>query len=165
MQERHDSIANALELHLSCTNPSSHGTRIIVPAGTCPILTHWPMGKFEWNFRYVIFKWILVTDGWGFSCEMAQIWMSLDFTDVQTTLVQVMAWYCQATSHYLSQCWPRSLSPYGITRPRWVYGKMYLLYQANMSWSDVCKQTKFILLCACYPKVRDVTNIEYGMQW
>ena len=31
-----------------------------------------------------------------------------------------MAWCCQATSHYLSQCWPSSLSPYGITRPQWV---------------------------------------------
>ena len=31
-----------------------------------------------------------------------------------------MAWCCQATSHYLSQCWPRSMSPYGITRPQWV---------------------------------------------
>ena len=36
------------------------------------------------------------------------------------TLVQVMAWCRQATSHYLSQCWPRSLSPYGVTRPQWV---------------------------------------------
>ena len=44
--------------------------------------------------------------------------MSLDFTDDQSTLVQVMAWCRQATSHYLSQCWPRSLSPYGVTRPR-----------------------------------------------
>ena len=26
-----------------------------------------------------------------------------------TTLVQVMAWCHQATSHYLSQCWPRSM--------------------------------------------------------
>ena len=26
----------------------------------------------------------------------------------------------QATSHYLSQCYPRSLSPYGGTRPEWV---------------------------------------------
>ena len=74
-------------------------------------------GKFEWNFRYVIFKWILVIDGWGISCEIAPIWMSLDFTDDQSTLVQVMAWCQQTTSHYLSQCWPRSLSLCGITRP------------------------------------------------
>ena len=34
----------------------------------------------------------------------------------QSTLVQVMAW-CR---HYLSQCWPRSMSPNGVTRPQWV---------------------------------------------
>ena len=68
-------------------------------------------GKFKRNFRHVIFKQILVTDGWGITCETALMWMSLDFTDDQSTLVQVMAWCRQATSHYLSQCWPRSLSP------------------------------------------------------
>ena len=36
------------------------------------------------------------------------------------TLVQLMAWCRQETSHYLSQYWPRSLSPYGVTRPQWV---------------------------------------------
>ena len=77
-------------------------------------------GKFQWNFRYAIFKQILVINGWVISCEIALIWMSLDFTDDQSTLVQVMAWCRQATSHYLSQCWPRSLSPYGVTKPQWV---------------------------------------------
>ena len=48
--------------------------------------------------------------------------MSLDFTNDRSMLVQVMAWCCQATSHYLSQCWPRSLTPYGVTRPEWVNG-------------------------------------------
>ena len=33
-----------------------------------------------------------------------------------STLVQVMAWYTQASSNYLSQYWPRSVLPYGITR-------------------------------------------------
>ena len=46
--------------------------------------------------------------------------MPLDFTDEKSTLVQVMAWCRQATSHYLSQCWPRSMSPNGVTRPQWV---------------------------------------------
>ena len=31
-----------------------------------------------------------------------------------------MAWCHQATSHYLSPSWPRSLSPYDITGPQWV---------------------------------------------
>ena len=36
-------------------------------------------GKSERNFRHVIFKQNLVIDGWGISCEIALIWMSLDF--------------------------------------------------------------------------------------
>ena len=59
-------------------------------------------------------------NGWGISCEIAIRWMPLDLTDDESTLVQVMAWCCQATSHYLSQCWLRSMSPYGVTRPQWV---------------------------------------------
>ena len=77
-------------------------------------------GKFEWNFRYLIFQIISVIDGWSISCELALKWMWLNFTDDKSTLVQVMAWCRQATSHYLSQCWPKSLSPYGVTRPQWV---------------------------------------------
>ena len=86
----------------------------------------------------VIFKWILVIDGWGISCEIALIWMSLDFTADQSTLVQVMARCRQATSHYLSQCWRRSLSPYGITRPEWVkkhkVHPISHLYRWAMGW-------------------------------
>ena len=59
-------------------------------------------------------------DGWGISYEIALMWMPLDFTDDQSTLVQVIVWCRQATSHSHSQCWPRSMSPYGVTRPEWV---------------------------------------------
>ena len=99
-------------------------------------------GKFEWNFRYVIFKWILMVDGWSISCEIALILMSLDFTDDQSTLVQVMAWCRQATSHYLSQCWPRSLSPYGVIRPQWV--------KENEFNNKVCKMSgMFVQISQC----------------
>ena len=46
--------------------------------------------------------------------------MPLDLTDDKSTLVQVMAWCRQVSSHYMSQCWPRFMSPYGVTRPQWV---------------------------------------------
>ena len=46
--------------------------------------------------------------------------MPWDLTDDKSTLVQVMAWCRQATSHDLSQCLPSSMSPYGVTRPQWV---------------------------------------------
>ena len=54
------------------------------------------------------------------SSEIALRWTSRDHSDDKSTLVQVMAWCRQATSHYLNQCWPRSLPPYGVTRPQWV---------------------------------------------
>ena len=46
--------------------------------------------------------------------------MSVDLTDEKSTLVQVIAWFHQATNHYLSHCWHRSMSPYGISRLQWV---------------------------------------------
>ena len=77
-------------------------------------------GRFQFNFRKVIFKLTLVNGDWGISSKIALRWMPLDLTDEKSTLVQVMAWCRQATSHYLSQCWPRSMSPNGVTRPQWV---------------------------------------------
>ena len=46
-----------------------------------PIINSLAPGKSEWCFTYVIFKWILMIDGWGISCEITLIWMSLYFTD------------------------------------------------------------------------------------
>ena len=31
-----------------------------------------------------------------------------------------MAWYHQTTNHFLSQYWPSSMTPCGITRPQWI---------------------------------------------
>ena len=49
----------------------------------------------NWSIE-VIFKLILVIDGWGISLEIALRWMSLDLTDYKSTWVQAMAWCCQA---------------------------------------------------------------------
>ena len=64
-----------------------------------------PPGRFQFNFRWVIFKLTLVNGGWGISYEIALRWMPQDLTDDKSILFQVMAWCRQATSHYLSQCW------------------------------------------------------------
>ena len=76
--------------------------------------------RYSGTWLYLIFQTISVIDGWVISCELALRWMSLDLTDDKSTLVQIMAWCRHATSHYLSQCWPRSMSPYDVTRPQWV---------------------------------------------
>ena len=68
----------------------------------------------------VIYKLILVIDGWIITCEIALRRVSLDFTDHKSTLVHVMAWCCLAAIHYTSQCWRRSMSPNDVARPQWV---------------------------------------------
>ena len=103
---------------------------------THQILTHWPLGNLN-EILEVIFNQILVIDGWGISCEIPLIWMTLDFTDDKSTLVQVMAWCRQATSHYLSQCWPRSLSPYGVTT-QWVN---HICQVISMALVELCQCT------------------------
>ena len=80
----------------------------------------------------VIFNLNLVTAGWGISFKIVLRSMSLHLADVKSTLVQVMAWCRQATSHYLSQCWPSSLSSYGITRPQW--NNKDLSTQVTVQW-------------------------------
>ena len=49
-------------------------------------------GRFQFNFRKVIFKLTLVNGGCGISYEIALRWMPQDLTDVKSTLFQVMAW-------------------------------------------------------------------------
>ena len=99
--------------------------------------------RFERNYREIMLKLISVNDGWGFSCETTLMWLSLDPTYDKSTMVQVMAsWQDDITSasvdpnlcchmaslghnvtapsHYLNPCWPKSMLPYGVTRPQWV---------------------------------------------
>ena len=79
-----------------------------------------------------------MTDGYDISSEIAW-WTLLDFSDDKSTLVQVMAWCCQATSHYLNQCWPRSLPPYGVSRPQWFNVKLneQLNNQSSCQWFEM----------------------------
>ena len=72
----------------------------------CPLADAWKSArKSFWMVMFVIF------------CEN-HTWMNGN--NLESTLVQVMAWCRQATSHYLSQCWHRSISPYDVTRPQLV---------------------------------------------
>ena len=74
--------------------------------------THWLLGDGAAMFKLLSRINIL-----RISCEIALRWMPLDLIDEESTLVQVMARCCQAASHYLSQCCPRSVLQFGITRP------------------------------------------------
>ena len=77
-------------------------------------------GRPGCHFKTAIFNLVLLIGIFTSYNHNALRWMPWDFTKDKSTLVQVMAWCRQATSHYLSQCWPRSMSPYGVTKHQWV---------------------------------------------
>ena len=103
---------------LSITN----GTNSLISlVGRCSLAN-----SIQWTPRYCIytFRATLSFQQWisliSIFCELTIRWGPQHLTNHQSTLIQVMAWCRQATSHYLSQCWPRSMSPYDVTRPQWV---------------------------------------------
>ena len=84
-------------------------------------------GRPECDSENVIFNLVLLIGIFRSSHDNALRRMPWDLTDDKSRLVQVMAWCCQATSHYLGQCWLSSLSSYGVTRPQWVNPQLHLL--------------------------------------
>ena len=72
------------------------------------------------NLKLVILKLLSWIDVLRFSCKIPLRWMPKDLTGGYSTLVHVMAWCRQAPSHYLSQYWPRSLWPHGLTSAQWI---------------------------------------------
>ena len=86
-------------------------------------------GRFEWNVVKVIFKLPNFRDKWLRYLLWHRSQMNLlDLTDDNSTLGQVMAWCRQASTHCLSQCWPRFMSP--MTLLHWVNGRRSkVLYQ------------------------------------
>ena len=72
-----------------------------------------------WNFKHMLGIGILSIQHYHDYLE----WMTEELIDGQSTLGQVMAWCCLATSHYLTHGWPRCMLPDDITRPQRVNGQ------------------------------------------
>ena len=117
---------------VACSAPSHNQNQ-------CWIIVSWnPMNKFNWNLLFInslapgrywnnfkksnfqIHFMNLIFQRFIWNCPQKNATWPHWWSDDGSTLVQVMAWCCQATSHYLSHCWHRSISPYTITRPQWV---------------------------------------------
>ena len=82
--------------------------------------------------------------GGGISCEIAHRRMSLGLTNEKSTLVQVLVWDRQATSHYLSQCWPRSNSPYGITKLQSINTKYVKTHDDVIKWKHFPRNWPYV---------------------
>ena len=69
-------------------------------------------------FTNIVFKFSIQKSSLGTCYKVALRWIPQNFPNKKSTLVQVMVLCHQAASHYLSQHWPRFMSPYGITSPQ-----------------------------------------------
>ena len=86
-------------------------------------------------------------------------WMQQNMLDGDPTCIQVMAWCCLATNYYLSQCWPWSISPYGISRPQnclllvwcqtiiWASADLLLMTLKNISssWNHLLSSLSYLI--------------------
>ena len=81
-----------------------------------------------------------------------------------------MAWYHQATSHYLNQCWPRSMSPYGgVIRPQ----RVHLLVSRRCGGNFKCVISKHMLWLSSWALlvkmaqniIDDMSTLVQAMTW
>ena len=120
----------------------------------CLYLNHWPL-----EYVAVIISilsdhtlWVKLMSAFS---EIALSWMLQNTFDEKSTLVQVTVCCRQATNHYLSQCWPRCMSTYGVTRPQqvkmltWAYVK--LLYKRQSPYHAGIRQGPLLVAIHFYP--------------
>ena len=116
--------------------------------------SHWPLDAIL-KIQFSIFFYQSVSSALIMMMPSRR-WMPWDLIDDKSTLVQVMAWCRQATSHYLIQCWPRSRSPYGVIRPQGVKFAIltcYCLFKRGMNALLKLHTTVVCLFCI------DVVNV------
>ena len=112
-------------------------------------------GRPGCHFKTAISNFILLIGNFTSSKDNARRWMPRDIIDDKSTLFQVMAWCRQATSHYLSQCWPSSMSPYVFNRPQWVNIDGLVLWSSIfLALTHWCKgkvvHLKMLFLCSAF---------------
>ena len=85
------------------------------------------------NFKSIISEYILRIKSISNRWEMVRMWVPHKTFDDKSTLVQVMAWWRQATSHYLKQCWPRFPTPPGPQRVKmWACLRWWLKHHMHV---------------------------------
>ena len=102
----------------------------------------WAPDRYGSNLIWVCFKFISSIDIFSISCKIVLRWMPQDLTDDSS---MVMVWCCKATSHYLNQCWPSSMRPYGISWPQCVNS----LWPSDTIWWHITWSTLVQVMACC----------------
>ena len=104
--------------------PLSEPTLVSLLTHICVTRPQWvnslSIGRCVFGLKCLRFRGIVVITFMSISSATVFKWMAQDPTDEKSTMDQVMAQCHQATSHYLNQCWARSMLPCSATWPQWV---------------------------------------------
>ena len=123
----------SLLMHMCITRLQQVNTLRLRQNG-CHFFNSLASGRPGCHFKTAIFNLVLLIGIFTLSNHNALRWVPRDLTDDKSTLVQVMAWCHQATNHYLGQCWPSSMSPYGVTRPQWVNENIWISIEISLKF-------------------------------
>ena len=112
-------------------------------------------GRYEWSWRLIIFN-AIFKDLW-----LRYLLWKLPSDECHWTLLQVMACFCQATSHYLGQYQPWFMPLYDITRPQWVNCSTLCLlcFAQTWHWLYIAWWDWVILQTPCYMQHKTVSFI------
>ena len=123
-------------------------------------------GRSGFNFKSVIFNLVLLIHIFRSSYDNALRWMSWNLSEDKSTLVQVMAQCRQATSNYLSQCWwPRSVSPYGVTRSQWVKLTEFNTASENPEFYVAASLPRVMIAAWWHPNFNWISCFEYSYSY
>ena len=118
-------------------------------AGHVNLQNHVPDGNV--NQMLNVKPWTVVNSEWlnGQGMDSESYWTHWPLNDA----VVILNWGF-ATNHFLSQCWPWSISTYSVTRPQWVY-YMYHHYCLLMPW--------LLVSCVCWSRSMSPYSITRTM--
>ena len=86
-----------------------------------------------------------------------------NLTDDKSTLLQLMTWYRQSASHYLNQCWPRFMSPNGVTWPQYNVVRSPKTYSNQISLCNFeNSKSKLLAITASDNRVQSSSVSESG---
>ena len=101
-------------------------------------------------------------------------WLEFHWIDQKPSLIQVMVWHHQAPSHFLNQCWLKSVLLYMASLG---YNELSAVWKFN-TISDILSNMSFFwqriisflflaanTVCCCYTTVKYEQILNTAMQW
>ena len=93
-------------------------------------------------------------------------WMPQDLTNDQSTLVQIMAWCHQVTSHCLKQCWTSYMTPYKPSRPQWVKSQSHQIVRfCNFTIVDNFMSERLVVRVSYVLRIQSCIILEWSYEW